>query len=107
MARALELYDETRIDHFRGFAGYWMVNGAAETAMEGKWIKGPGKELFDAMSEKLGQVGPSVQGCRGGGGGCFSGASSVPSVLLARGAQRPRGPGLQARLVLCWRAPGI
>lgn len=23
--RALDLYDEFRIDHFRGFAGYWAV----------------------------------------------------------------------------------
>lgn len=56
MARALELYDETRIDHFRGFAGYWQVAGDAETAMDGKWIKGPGTDLFEALNKKLGKV---------------------------------------------------
>jgi hypothetical protein len=38
MGRALQLYDETRIDHFRGFAGYWSVDAKAETAM----VRGPG-----------------------------------------------------------------
>lgn len=56
MGRALKLYDETRIDHFRGFAGYWSVDGKAETAMGGHWVKGPGVELFDAMKAKLGSV---------------------------------------------------
>ncbi|KAJ9509665.1 hypothetical protein QJQ45_011343 [Haematococcus lacustris] len=56
LGRALELYDETRIDHFRGFAGYWSVDAKAETAMGGCWKKGPGLELFTAMKAKLGKV---------------------------------------------------
>lgn len=56
MGRALELFDETRIDHFRGFAGYWSVDAKAETAMGGAWKKGPGPELFAAMKAKLGKV---------------------------------------------------
>lgn len=56
MGRALQLYDETRIDHFRGFAGYWCVEGTAETAMGGKWVKGPGLDLFNALKDKLGAV---------------------------------------------------
>eukprot|EP00197_Chlamydomonas_leiostraca_P012772 CAMPEP_0202858882 /NCGR_PEP_ID=MMETSP1391-20130828/1227_1 /ASSEMBLY_ACC=CAM_ASM_000867 /TAXON_ID=1034604 /ORGANISM="Chlamydomonas leiostraca, Strain SAG 11-49" /LENGTH=549 /DNA_ID=CAMNT_0049537853 /DNA_START=179 /DNA_END=1828 /DNA_ORIENTATION=+ len=56
MGRALELYDETRIDHFRGFAGYWAIDGKEETAMGGSWKKGPGIELFAAMKAKLGKV---------------------------------------------------
>lgn len=42
LARCAALYDETRIDHFRAFAGYWAVDAAAETAMGGEWLKGPG-----------------------------------------------------------------
>ena len=49
MGRALQLYDETRIDHFRGFAGYWAVDGKETTAMSGAWVKGPGLDLFKAM----------------------------------------------------------
>jgi len=52
----LELVDEVRIDHFRGFESYWAVPYDAETAIEGKWQKGPGKALFTALEKKLGQL---------------------------------------------------
>lgn len=51
LQRALALYDETRIDHFRGFAGYWAVKAEEPTAMKGVWRKGPGKDLFDVLKE--------------------------------------------------------
>lgn len=35
--RAYELYDEFRIDRFRGFAGYWFVPATVRNAMSGKW----------------------------------------------------------------------
>ncbi|MEW5303517.1 MAG: hypothetical protein WDW36_006201 [Sanguina aurantia] len=56
LKRAMQLYDETRIDHFRGFAGYWAVDASAETAMGGKWQKGPGQALFDGISARIGAV---------------------------------------------------
>lgn len=56
LGRALELFDETRIDHFRGFAGYWAVDSSEETAINGVWKKGPGEELFMKLREKLGDV---------------------------------------------------
>ena len=37
MRRAFDLYDEFRIDHFRGLAGFWSIPATAETAMEGEW----------------------------------------------------------------------
>ncbi|GAB4815572.1 hypothetical protein N2152v2_002618 [Parachlorella kessleri] len=54
--RTLTMYDETRVDHFRGFAGYWAIDAEAETAMDGKWLKGPGLELFEALEAALGDV---------------------------------------------------
>ena len=54
IAHQLELVDYLRIDHFRGFESYWSVPYGEETAINGKWIKGPGRELFDAIAEKLG-----------------------------------------------------
>ena len=54
LRRAFNLYDETRIDHFRGFAGYWAVAAGQETAMEGEWRQGPGKALFTALRTALG-----------------------------------------------------
>lgn len=48
--------DEIRIDHFRGFASYWSVDADAQTAKEGTWIPGPGKELFQAVYRALGPI---------------------------------------------------
>lgn len=56
LGRSFQLYDETRIDHFRGFAGYWSVDAKAETAMGGAWKKGPGLGLFKSLSNQLGDV---------------------------------------------------
>lgn len=56
MKRAMELYDETRIDHFRAFAGYWAVEAWRDTAMIGQWQKGPGISLFNALRRELGDV---------------------------------------------------
>lgn len=42
----LELYDLLRIDHFRGFSGYYSVPGKDQTARNGKRVKGPGFDLF-------------------------------------------------------------
>lgn len=52
----LVLYDVIRIDHFRGFAAYWSVPFGETTAINGKWITGPGKDLFKAISKALGEV---------------------------------------------------
>ena len=43
---SFRLYDILRIDHFRGFAGYYNVPYGHTTAKEGKWDKAPGIELF-------------------------------------------------------------
>lgn len=56
MRRAFELYDEFRIDHFRGLAGYWAIDAAEDTAMHGKWQKGPGEEFFSAIRAAVGKV---------------------------------------------------
>jgi 4-alpha-glucanotransferase len=52
----LELVDIVRIDHFRAFESYWAVPAGEETAVNGKWKKGPQTELFDAIKEKLGAL---------------------------------------------------
>ncbi|XP_048128364.1 4-alpha-glucanotransferase, chloroplastic/amyloplastic isoform X2 [Rhodamnia argentea] len=56
LRRAQSLYDEFRIDHFRGFAGFWAVPAEAKVAMVGRWKVGPGKPLFDAISKALGKI---------------------------------------------------
>ncbi|MEP7295075.1 MAG: 4-alpha-glucanotransferase [Burkholderiales bacterium] len=54
--RALEQADVFRIDHFRGFAAYWEVPASCPTAMEGRWVAGPGRALFDAITASLGEL---------------------------------------------------
>ena len=55
MRSALRLYDFVRIDHFRGFEAYWEVLGN-ETAVNGRWVKGPGGELFSVLRKALGDL---------------------------------------------------
>ena len=54
--RALEQADVFRIDHFRGFAGYYEIPASCPTAREGTWRTGPGKPLFDAIAKALGPL---------------------------------------------------
>ncbi len=53
---ALRMYDFIRIDHFRGFAAYWEIPAGAETAKEGKWVKGPGMHFFQALLDHFGEL---------------------------------------------------
>jgi len=45
----LELFDIIRIDHFRGLQACWQIPAADETAIEGKWMEVPGRELLNAL----------------------------------------------------------
>ncbi len=50
------LVDVIRLDHFRGFEKYWEVPGTDTTAMNGRWLPGPGSELFEAVRKILGTL---------------------------------------------------
>jgi 4-alpha-glucanotransferase len=54
--RTSELFDLARIDHFRGFVAYWSVPERHRTARGGAWRRGPGRELFDAVAARLGEL---------------------------------------------------
>jgi 4-alpha-glucanotransferase len=66
----LRLFDFVRLDHFKGFAEYWAVPGGEKTAVNGRWEKGPGADLFNALlrylptlpliAEDLGVITPDV-----------------------------------------------
>lgn len=47
------VFDIVRIDHFRGFAGYYSVPYGEKTARNGHWEKGPGGKLFDAINQSV------------------------------------------------------
>lgn len=47
------LFDVIRIDHFTGMVKNYVVANQASSTMNGKWMKGPGKHLTDALNEVL------------------------------------------------------
>jgi 4-alpha-glucanotransferase len=49
----LQMVDIIRLDHFRGFAGYWEVPYGNPTAEIGQWVKGPGRSFFKSLKEAL------------------------------------------------------
>ncbi|PWB72048.1 MAG: 4-alpha-glucanotransferase [Anaerolineales bacterium] len=46
----LKMVDVVRVDHFRGFAGYWEIPFGSPTAEHGQWIPGPGSDFFKTMN---------------------------------------------------------
>lgn len=52
----LNMVDYIRIDHFRGFEAYWAIPFGEETAINGKWEKGPDHALFNAIKKQLGEL---------------------------------------------------
>jgi 4-alpha-glucanotransferase len=53
---SLKMFDMVRLDHFRGFEAYWEIPAREPTAMHGKWVKGPGAELFQVLTDALGPL---------------------------------------------------
>ncbi|MEG1365885.1 MAG: 4-alpha-glucanotransferase [Oscillospiraceae bacterium] len=53
MRHAGEIYDVVRIDHFRGFAGYYAIAADAKDAINGNWRKGPGNDFIYALQNGL------------------------------------------------------
>ncbi len=49
----LKLFDIVRLDHFRGFAGYWEIPAEMTTAEIGRWAPGPGMDFFEAIRTDL------------------------------------------------------
>lgn len=56
ITKLLDNVDIIRIDHFRGFDAYWKIPGGEETALNGKWIKGPGEKFFNTIKMELGEL---------------------------------------------------
>lgn len=65
-----QCYDIIRIDHFRAFDTYWKINASCDTAIDGEWIFGEGRNFFDSLyrqlpditlvAEDLGDIRPEV-----------------------------------------------
>lgn len=52
----LSLFDLIRLDHFRGFAGYWEIPAGMPTAEKGRWVAGPGADFLSRVSQVLGRL---------------------------------------------------
>ena len=74
LARCAEMYDETRLDHFRALDSYYAIPKGAADARTGTWRRGPGRPFFDLLSvrlprlslvaEDLGDITPGVTALR-------------------------------------------
>jgi len=53
LTAAAQMYDVVRLDHFRGFESYWAVPAEDDTARNGHWMPGPGKDFIQALKENL------------------------------------------------------
>jgi 4-alpha-glucanotransferase len=51
---ATQTCDFIRLDHFRGFAQFWEIPADEPTAIHGRWVDGPGDELFNRIKSELG-----------------------------------------------------
>ena len=69
-AALLSMFDVLRLDHFIGFTRYWEIAASEPTAMNGRWVPGPGAKLFEKLgdapliAEDLGAVTPEVTALR-------------------------------------------
>jgi 4-alpha-glucanotransferase len=53
---SLKFVDLVRLDHFRGFEAYWEIPAGDTTAKNGRWVKGPGADLFKVLTRELGDL---------------------------------------------------
>jgi 4-alpha-glucanotransferase len=54
MQAALRASDLVRLDHFRGYLQYWAVPAGNSNAEIGRWMPGPGEDLFRCLREAIG-----------------------------------------------------
>ena len=52
----LRQVDVVRLDHFRGFAGYWEIPAGSPTAETGRWVPGPGEDFLKVLKAALGDA---------------------------------------------------
>jgi 4-alpha-glucanotransferase len=53
VAHNLMLFDWIRMDHFRGFVGYWEIPAKEKTAVNGRWVKAPAVDFFSTLKQKF------------------------------------------------------
>lgn len=56
MQNHLALFDLVRIDHFRGLEAVWVIDSQCPTAIDGHWVKVPGRELLTHLQQDMGDI---------------------------------------------------
>ncbi|MDT3405209.1 malto-oligosyltrehalose synthase [Mucilaginibacter terrae] len=56
LRKNMQLFELIRLDHFRAFSAYWEVPAGDETAKNGKWKPGPGRNFFISIKQALGKL---------------------------------------------------
>ncbi len=72
-----KLVDIVRVDHFRGFVDYWEIPGDAATAIEGRWLPGPGAGFLQTVIDELGGSADRRRGSRRDQSGGLRGSRSI------------------------------
>jgi len=52
----LRMFNQVRIDHFRGLESYWSVPASEETAINGKWVPAFGFEMLSKIKSQIGEL---------------------------------------------------
>jgi len=52
----MQMLDLVRIDHFRGFEASWEIPASEATAINGRWVKAPGEQLFNRLLQQFGKL---------------------------------------------------
>lgn len=70
ISHMFRMFDGVRIDHFRGISSYWSIPASSDSARNGEWKVGPGKDFIDMLhakfpdkliiAEDLGEITPDV-----------------------------------------------
>jgi 4-alpha-glucanotransferase len=99
MEHNLKIFDLVRVDHFRGFVGYWEVPAAEESALNGRWVEAPAFDFFlhlkerfpdlPLIAEDLGVITPDVRKVMG-----HFGFPGMKILLFAFGEDNPMHPYL-------------
>lgn len=56
LKHSLSIFDYVRVDHFRGLEAYWEIDAEEETAINGRWLKGPGKRFMESLISEFGEL---------------------------------------------------
>ena len=52
----LKFFHMFRLDHFRGFVGYWEIHAGEEFATNGHWEEAPARDFFNTLLNHLGRL---------------------------------------------------